>query len=286
MWRCVSIMPGMTMPREASISSAPSGASSPGPTASIFSPTTSTSPSLITSWASFIVRTVPWRNTIGRPALSSLLMWLLSRDEDLLRAAGCAPLALPRLADLVQRPGLDVHDDAAVRRVPGQPPVRLALELERRVGYREAADVDRLQPDERRGQRDLPAGHVAHLDVAGEAVHGAHGRERRRTPEHVERHVDLAFRRRADRVRERLGLAVLHVRTGAAQTGQALWGQIGGDDAARAEQLGRLHRDAADGAAGAEHQHGLAGLQLRAPLEREPGRKAGVAECGGHGVLH
>src|SRR4051794_20731875 len=157
MWRCVSIMPGMTMPPEASISSAPSGTSSPGPTASMRSPTTSTSPSSTTSWASFIVSTVPPRNTIGRPGCSSLLMGLLSRDEDLLRAAGRAPLALPRLTDLLERPRLDVDADAAVRGVPGQPPVGVALELQRRVRDREAADVDRLRADQRRGERHLAA---------------------------------------------------------------------------------------------------------------------------------
>src|SRR5829696_650353 len=67
MCRCVSIIPGITMPPEASISCAPSGASRPGPTPAILSSTTSTSLSCRTSWASFIVSTVPRRRTTGRP---------------------------------------------------------------------------------------------------------------------------------------------------------------------------------------------------------------------------
>src|SRR5690348_1797607 len=145
-------MPGMTMPPDASISSASSGASRFGPTASIFSPTTSTSPPSTISWPSFIVRTVPPRNTMGRPGLSSLLMGLLSRDEYLLRAAGRLLLALPRLLHLVERPGLDVDDDVALRGVRGQPPVGLALDLDRRVADVEAAQVERLGADERRGE--------------------------------------------------------------------------------------------------------------------------------------
>src|SRR3954452_14476010 len=192
MCRCVSIMPGMTMPPEASISSAPSGASSPGPTASMRSPTTSTSASRCISWASFIVRTVPRRNTIGRPGCSSLLMGLLSRDEDLLRAAGCLLLALPRVRDLVERAGLDVDDDAAVRGVGGQPPIGVALDLDRRIGDVEAAEVEAFGADERRGEGDLGTGHVAHLDVAGIARRGAHRGQRRLAPEHVERDVHLA----------------------------------------------------------------------------------------------
>jgi hypothetical protein len=43
MCRCVSTIPGMTMPFAASISTVPSGTSSRGPIAAIRSPTTSTS---------------------------------------------------------------------------------------------------------------------------------------------------------------------------------------------------------------------------------------------------
>ena len=45
-----------------------------------------------------------------------------------------------------------------------------------------------------------------------------------------------------------------------AQPRQALPAARGGDDAARAEALRRLHGDAADLAGGAEHEHGLARL--------------------------
>ena len=68
MCRWVSIMPGITMPPDASISSVPSGTSRCGPTASIRSPTTRTSPSLWTVWVSSIVSTVPPRRTIASGA--------------------------------------------------------------------------------------------------------------------------------------------------------------------------------------------------------------------------
>src|SRR6185312_11483055 len=71
MCRCVSIIPGITMPPLASISSAPSGASSRGPTAAILSPVTSTFASARMVWASSMVSTVPPRNTTGRPAATS-----------------------------------------------------------------------------------------------------------------------------------------------------------------------------------------------------------------------
>ena len=51
MCRCVSIMPGITMPPEASISTVPSGTSRPGPTAAMRSPTTRTSASRSTDRA-------------------------------------------------------------------------------------------------------------------------------------------------------------------------------------------------------------------------------------------
>ena len=74
MCRWVSIIPGITMPFEASISYAVSGASNPAPTAAILSPTTSTSASCRTSWSSFMVSTVPPRSTTGRPGSISTLM--------------------------------------------------------------------------------------------------------------------------------------------------------------------------------------------------------------------
>jgi hypothetical protein len=61
------VMPGMTMPSVASISAVPSGTSSDGPTAAISSPPTSTSASRRMSCASFMVSTVPRRNTTGLP---------------------------------------------------------------------------------------------------------------------------------------------------------------------------------------------------------------------------
>src|SRR5215472_9863373 len=71
MCRCVSIIPGITIPPLASISSAPSGACRRGPTAAILSPVTSTSASVRTVWASSMVSTVPPRSTTGRPAATS-----------------------------------------------------------------------------------------------------------------------------------------------------------------------------------------------------------------------
>src|ERR1044072_9091647 len=65
MLRCVSIMPGITMPSDASISVVPSGTSRFGPTAAILSSWTSTSAPWSTSCASFMVSTVPPRSTIG-----------------------------------------------------------------------------------------------------------------------------------------------------------------------------------------------------------------------------
>ena len=53
----------------------------------------------------------------------------------------------------------------------------------------------------------------------------------------------------------------------------------GRDDAPGAEQLRRLHRDLADDAARAEHEHGLALGEPPAPLERQPRGEAGDAEA-------
>src|SRR4051812_1498613 len=68
MCRWVSIIPGITIPPLASISCVPGGTSSRGPTASIRSPTTRTSASVSTVDEASMVRTVPPRNTSGRPA--------------------------------------------------------------------------------------------------------------------------------------------------------------------------------------------------------------------------
>src|SRR3954447_4693172 len=67
MCRWVSIMPGITMPPVASISWVPSGTWRRLPTSAMRSSTTSTSASVSTVEASSIVRTVPPRNTSGRP---------------------------------------------------------------------------------------------------------------------------------------------------------------------------------------------------------------------------
>src|SRR3954463_762924 len=181
MCRCVSIMPGITMPCAASISNDPSGTSRPGPTASMRSPTTRTSASSRSSCASFMVSTVPPRKTIGRPGsgveafVLTGLLGVGSRDEARLRPAGGLALALPGVADVLERPRVDVDRDVAVGGVLRQSQVRVALELRRRMGDGEAADVERPGADEGRGQRDLAARHVADLDVAGEARGGVHG---------------------------------------------------------------------------------------------------------------
>src|SRR6266496_404362 len=65
MCRCVSIMPGMTMPPRASISMAPSGAVTFCPTSAILSSITSTSVSVSTDRASSIGSTVPPRKSTG-----------------------------------------------------------------------------------------------------------------------------------------------------------------------------------------------------------------------------
>jgi hypothetical protein len=84
MCRCVSIMPGSTMPPAASISTVPAGTSSAGPTAAIRSPSTSTSAPSSTRCASSIGSTVPPRRTTGRPVAKSgcaLIDELLALDR-------------------------------------------------------------------------------------------------------------------------------------------------------------------------------------------------------------
>src|SRR5215210_1050786 len=119
MCRCVSTMPGMTMPPAASISKVPSGTSS----------------------------TAPRRKTIGRPASGMgafVLTGLLpggSRDEDRLGAAGGLALALPGVGDVVERARVDVDGEVAGGGVLGEAQVGVALELHRRMGDVEAAQV-------------------------------------------------------------------------------------------------------------------------------------------------
>src|SRR4051812_28415687 len=205
MCRWVSIMPGMTMPSEASISKVCSGTSSAGPTPAMRPSTARTSASWRTSCASFIVSTVPRRRTTGRPgsgAVGSVVMasgsFRRSRDEDLLAASGGAALALPGVGDLVERPALEVDGDVAAGRVLGQAQVPLAAHVHGREGDREAADVERLRADQRRREDELGTGHVADLDVAGALSGGAHRGERGGAPQHVDRDVDAVARRRAD----------------------------------------------------------------------------------------
>src|SRR5947209_2757 len=76
MWRCVSIIPGITMPPRASISAVPSGTSSRGPTAVMRSPTTRTSASGSTVDASSMVSTVPPRRTTGCPGAGAGEGWV------------------------------------------------------------------------------------------------------------------------------------------------------------------------------------------------------------------
>src|SRR5215213_1858522 len=160
MCRWVSIMPGMTMPPAASISNVSSGTSSPGPTASMRSPTTRTSASSSSSCASFMVSTLPCRKTIGRPVSGMgafVLTGLLpggSRDEDRLGAAGGPALALPGVGDVVERARIEVDDEVAVGGVLGQAQVGVALAVDRRMGDIEAAEVERRRADQRGGERD------------------------------------------------------------------------------------------------------------------------------------
>src|SRR5271166_3785844 len=85
MCRWVSIIPGITMPPLASISSAPSGAWRRGPTAAIRSAVTSTSASVRMVWASSMVSTVPPRSTAGRPTSVTVEH----------RRSGCQAILLP-----------------------------------------------------------------------------------------------------------------------------------------------------------------------------------------------
>src|SRR5215208_3345348 len=156
MWRWVSIMPGITMPSEASISTVPSGTSRSGPTAAISSPTTRTSASFRTSWASFMVSTVPRRSTTGRPPSISLTAGsspsgcpapfqvevARSRNKHELGAAAALALALPRGLDLLERELLDVDPDVAGGDVAGQLEEPRATDVGWGMCDREAAQVE------------------------------------------------------------------------------------------------------------------------------------------------
>ena len=200
--------------------------------------------------------------------------------------ASARPLALPGARDVGQRDALEVDDDLAAGDEVAEARVGVAAHRGRRVQPHEAAHVERLRADRGRGEPELGAGEVADLDVAGEAGGRAHGGDGRLAPQAVDGHVDLAAGGLADALGQ-VALAVeLDHGVGAelAQALQALATAGGGDDAARAEALRRLHGDAADLAGGAEHEHGLPRLEVRAPGEREPAGEAGAAERGGGGV--
>src|SRR4051812_4840755 len=248
MCRWVSIIPGMTMPPEASISNVPSGTSRSGPTASMRSPTTSTSPGSWRSCEALSVSTVPRRKTIGRPGSGGeAFTGLLSRDKDHLGATGGPALALPGVGDLVERAAVDVDHDVAVGGVLRELQVGLALEVERRGGDRETAQVDGLRADQRGGQRDLRRGPVSHLDVTREAGGGVQRGDGRRAPQHVDGHVDLALGGLADALCEVVAVVDLDDGVGP-ELVEALARTVGGDHPVRAAQAGDLHRDAADGA--------------------------------------
>src|SRR4051812_18622288 len=189
MCRCVSIMPGITMPLRASISLAPSGVSRFGPTFSIRSPITRTSASCNTSWASFMVSTVPPRSTIG--SLISLPSSLIRNDDQLGSVLGRL-LALPRGGDVVEGNDLFVDHDLAVGHVVREPPVRGALDVRRRVRDREPAHAQRHAADRGGAQRDLGPGELADLNVAGMAGRLFHGRLGGPSPQGVDGHVDGA----------------------------------------------------------------------------------------------
>src|SRR5215212_6653765 len=195
MWRCVSIMPGRTIPPDASISYASSGASRFGPTPAITPSTTSTSASRNTSWASFMVSTVPRRSTTGRPAsivADSLNVPPLldcrapfqvpvarSRNQHELRCAARFLLARPRFRDALERDLLEFDDDLAATDVADQRRVALAPDLDRRMGDREPSQVERDRAQRGRRDGDLEAGELADLDVACVPGGGPDGRERR-----------------------------------------------------------------------------------------------------------
>src|SRR3954454_19697509 len=163
MCRCVSIMPGITMPSSASISRVPSGVCRSAPTASILPSATSTSASCSTSLASFMVSTVPRRSTIGSLMFTALLS--LSRNDYQLGPVFRRFLAFPRGGDVVERDALDIDHDLARGHVMGELGVRLALGVDRRVGDGEAAHIQRDAPDRGSRERDLGAGELADLDV-------------------------------------------------------------------------------------------------------------------------
>src|SRR5689334_21191327 len=164
MCRCVSIMPGITMPLLASMVLTPSGVCRLGPTASILPSMTRTSASCSTSWAAFMVSTVPPRSTIGSLMFAALLS--LFRNDYQLGSAFGRFLAFPRGGDVSQRDALHVDLDLAAGDVLGERLVRVALDLVRRVRDREARHVQRDAADGGSGERDLGAGQLADLHVS------------------------------------------------------------------------------------------------------------------------
>src|SRR4051794_14654178 len=100
-----------------------------------------------------MVNTVPRRKTIGRPGsrmeafVLTGLLGVRSRDEDRLGPAGGLALAVPDGGDVIERTRSDVDGQVAARGVPGQTQVGVALDVERRVGDGEAADVERFRAD-------------------------------------------------------------------------------------------------------------------------------------------
>ena len=137
--------------------------------------------------------------------------------------------------------------------------------------------------DRGRGDRRLRAGRLAELHEPAERPQRGQRRDGGLAPERVEHEVEArAARRLAQRRGERRRRAA-HRRVGAerARQLQPLGAARGRDDAARAEQPRGLDGDLADDAARAEHQHRLAGLQLAAPVQREPGGEPGDAEADG-----
>ena len=291
MCRCVSIMPGMTMPPAASISNVPSGTSRPGPDRLDRARRRRARRRRRRSGArrpsSARCRA---RKTIGRPGSgveAFVLTGLLrvgSRDEDRSsgrrrRGAG-APTRRRR-----RRAGR--RRDRRRARPPAACPVRrrYASRLSSSGGW--ATEKPRTSSDfERISGAGSVISRAAMLPTSTWRAQWAAARiaatagapqsmsivtstpSARRLAQHVRpaRRADLD-----DCVRAR---AVQPVARAA-----------GGDDPAGAEDPGRLNRDAPDRARRAEHEHRLPRLQSGTPLQREPRAEPGVAERGRHRVV-
>ena len=180
----------------------------------------------------------------------------------------------------VERHALDVDPDLARRRVRGHAHVggAAALQLGREV--RVADDADRRVADRGGGQRRLRARRLAERDMAGEGVRGGHGRGARLAPQRVQRHVHAAAGGLAQRRRQVVVLPDPDRGVGAGLAGplQPLRAARGGHDPPGPEQPRGLHADQADHAAGAQHEHRLARLQLPPPLQPQPRRQPGDAQ--------